>query len=218
MDRTSLQTFTDIILNTNFRWIVLGITIILTIIAYIQEPIRFSKKKSPFGIGYKTHYFVLICITLFIYVFNVLTLEFTVPFSKNMPYLWYVPLIIIAYSIILDITSNSKTVDDKEGDFNPPPKYMLPRKYRLLILYFILGLDIITFIQGMLYAGVNIQFKTTLLHQFFLNRFGGFKPGNMLIFIISWLGIVGLLIDAYVINNHAKFNACEFGLPESWNF
>lgn len=217
MEISLLQNFINLLINPILRWLILGFTIILTIISYIQEPIRFSAMKSYFKINYKMQYFILICFTIFIYIFNVLTLEFTIPFSKNMPSLWYIPLIIILYSIILDITINTKTVNNN-NNFQPPPKYLLPKKYRLIILYFILIFDIIIFIQGLLYSGINIQFKTTILHQFFLNRFGGFKPGNALIFIISWLGIIGLLLDIYVIKNHNLFNACEYGLPESWNF
>jgi hypothetical protein len=217
MDNTLLYDFTNIFTNKSFRWIILGITICLTVYAYLQEPIRFSQQKGFTGLGLKAQYFTLICITLFVYFFNILCLEYTIPIA-NMPYLWYIPLLIIIYSILMDITLNSKSVNNKEGNLEAPPTYLLPKKYRLLIYYLILIFDIIIFAQALLYAGIVPQFKTTILHQFFLNRFGGFTPENKVMFILAWLGIIGLGLDTYMIKNQHSFSACRYGLPESWDF
>jgi hypothetical protein len=218
MPENLLNTFLPLFINPIFRWVLLAITIILTLFAYIQEPIRFSGRYGFTGLNYKIQYYVLFCITLFVYFFNLLSLEYTIPFSKNLPYLWYIPIIIICYSIITDITFSSKIVDDKDGNLEPPPSYLLPKKYRLIIYYFIILFDIMMFLQSFVYSGISTQFNTTILYQFILNRFGGFKPGNIIMFIISWLGIIGLGLDAYMINNQYNFSACMYGLPESWNF
>lgn len=213
-----LKTISEILIKPSLRWIIFLALIILTILSYIQEPVRFSGKIAFTGVSFKLHYFILICITIFIYIFSFLGLEFTIPFSKNLPAYWYIPIIIIIYAIILDITTKSYIVTDKKGNLEPPPKYLLPKKYRLILFYFIIAFDILAFIQTFLYYGISVQFKTTVLHQFFLNRFGGFKPGNILAFITSWLGILGLLLDGYMLKNQIGFIACNYGLPESWNF
>jgi hypothetical protein len=219
MSKESLiKTFLDIFINPTFRWVILFITIILTIIAYLQEPIRYSYRKAFTGLKFNGYYFILICITLFIYIFNLLSLEYSIPLSKNMPYLWYLPLIIILYSIVTDIYMNSELVSDENGNLEPPPSYMLPKNYRLLIFYFILIFDIIIFAQTFIYSGISIQFKTTILHQFILNRFGGISPSNIMMFIISWAGVIGIGLDIYMIRNQTLFNACNYSLPESWNF
>lgn len=213
-----LKTISQLLINKTFRWILFGLLIILTVTSYIQEPIRFSGKIVFTGITYKMYYFVLICITLFIYIFNFLGLEFTIPFSDNFPVFWYIPIILVLYAIILDITINSKIATKTKGNLEPPPKYLLPKKYRLIIFYFIILFDIIAFIQTFIYSGINVEFKTTILHQFFLNRFGGYKPGNILMFIASWLGIIGLGLDFYMLKNQISFTACKYNLPDSWNF
>jgi hypothetical protein len=215
---SSIKLFIDILTNETFRWILLGLTISITIFAYFQEPIKYSKKKTYMGLSNKINLFVLICITLFLYFFNILGLEFTIPFSKNMPFMWYITLIIIIYSLIIDITINTRVVTNDNENLNPPPSYILPKKYRLIIYYLIIIFDVIIFIQALLYSGINPQFKKTILHQFFLNRFGGFTPKNVLTFIISWLGLIGIFLDAYMINNQHNFSACKYGLPESWDF
>lgn len=213
-----INVISDLIINKTFRWVILLALLTLTILSYIQEPIRYSGHIAFSGLTYKLHYFILICITLFLYIFNFLSLEFTIPFSKNLPKFWYIPIIIIIYAIILDITSKSEIVTDKKGNLEPPPKYLLPKKYRLIIYYFIVIFDILSFVQSFIYSGITIQFRTTILHQFFLNRFGALKPGNILVFVVSWLGIVGLLLDGYMLRNQILFKACDYGLPDSWNF
>jgi hypothetical protein len=213
-----LKIISNLIINKSFRWIILLALFILTILSYVQEPIRYSGYIAFTGLTYKLHYFILICITLFIYIFNFLSLELTIPFSTNLPTLWYIPIIIIIYAIILDVTSTSEIVTDKKGNLEPPPNYLLPKRYRLIIYYFIIMFDILSFVQSFIYSGITIQFKTTILHQFFLNRFGSYKPGNVLMFIVSWLGIIGLLLDGYMVRNQLLFTACNYGLPNSWDF
>ena len=125
-----LKVISTLLINKTFRWILFGLLIILTVSSYIQEPIRFSGKFIFGRITYKIYYFVLICITLFIYIFNFLGLEFTIPFSRNFPIYWYIPVILILYAIILDITINSKIATNNKGNLEPPPKYLLPKQYR----------------------------------------------------------------------------------------
>jgi hypothetical protein len=213
-----LKTLSNLLINNAFRWIIMGALIVLTILSYIQEPIRFSGKISRFGLTYKLQYFILICVTMFIYVFSFLGLELTIPFSKNLPSYWYIPIIIIVFAIITDITFNTDIVTNKNNNLEPPPSYLLPKKYRIIIFYLIIIFDILAFVQQFIYSGISVEFKTTVLHQFFLNRFGGFKPGNVLAFIVSWLGIFSLGIDYYNISNQLAFTACNYNLPDSWNF
>ena len=215
----SLGILKEFIINKNFRWIVFAVTLFLTLLGYIQEPIRFSGEKSSLGgITYKYYYFFMISITLFIYTLTFLGLYYTIPFTNKLPEYWYIPVIIILYTIITDITFSSPIFTIEEDKLNPPPDYMMAKNYRILIYYGILILDIIAFIQVLLYMGVTPQYKSTLLHQFFLNRFGGFRSGNIMNFVFSWLGIFGILIDINVLFNQLNFTACKYGLPEIWNF
>ena len=207
----------DLLINPNFRWIVYFLVIILTIIAFIQEPIRYSADKAKSGLIWKYHYFVIFSITIFTYLLTFIGLWYTISFTDKFPYLWYVPFFILIYSILLQITINTKPVH-KDDTLNPPPDIFWARKYRYIIYILIVILDILIFVQAFAYSGITTQLKSTVLHQFFLNRFGGFTPSNLFNFLMGWSGIVGLILDLYMVHNQVNFTACKYNLPESWDF
>ena len=208
----------DFLLNPWFRWLSFLALTILTILGYVQEPIRFSNEKAGLGLNYKYQYFVIQIINMSIAAIAFLGLWYTIPFTKSFPYLWYIPIIIIGYAYITQLTFDSPVVEDDGKKFNPPPSYMWSKQYRGLIFWGILIFDIICFLQGFIYAGVSPQFKTTVLHQFVLNRFGGADAGNLTSFAYSWLGVAAVCLDIYMLYNQTTFRACEYKLPASWNF
>lgn len=215
----------QLLLNPTFRWISYLAVIILTIVAYLQEPTRFSTLNGFTGLPYKYHLYFTTCITVAIYVVTFLGLWYTIRWdSGTLPTYWYIPLIVLAYAIVTQImVSSSPVSSDERGEndknvLHPPPRYMLSRSGRITIYYVILALDILIFVSALLYAGTSVNFRSTILHRYILNRFGGLSPGNVLNFIIGWLGIVGLLIDGYAIHIQNTYTACRYKLPESWNF
>jgi hypothetical protein len=208
----------DFFLNPWFRWLAFIVLTILTILGYVQEPIRFSGKKDLFGVNFKYQYFVIQIINLSIAAIAFLGLWYTIPFTNKFPYLWYIPIIIIGYAYITQLTLDSPVVIDDGKTFNPPPSYLLSKGKRLIIFWGILIFDIICFVQGFIYSGVSPQFKNTVLHQFILNRFGGAEPGNLTSFTYSWLGVAAVCLDIYMLYNQSSFKACDYNLPASWNF
>ena len=88
------------LLNKTIRWFCFFAVLVLTVIVYTQEPTRFSGNKSFLGITYRLHIFITFSITIFLYMFTFLGLYVTIPFSKNMPDMWYVPMFVLCYAII----------------------------------------------------------------------------------------------------------------------
>lgn len=213
-----LDDVSKLFITPSFRWWVYIIAFVLVIYSYIIDPIRFSSVKGTIGLPYKYEYFIIMCLTLFFYLFVFLGLWLTIPFTARLPYLWYIPIIVVIFAIITQISLDSPiiTTDNKDESLNPPPSYFQPRSIRKIIYYAILVLDVIIFIQGLIYAGISTQFKSTVLHQFFLNRFGGTSPENMLNFATEWLGVAGILLDIYWIYGVETFSPCEYKLPVSW--
>lgn len=207
----------DFLLQPWFRWFSFIALTILTILGYIQEPIRFSDKSDILGINFKYQYFVIQILNISIAAIAFLGLWYTIPFTKSFPYLWYIPIMIIIYAYITQLTIDSPVVKDDGEGFNPPPTYLWPKFYRAFIFWGILIFDIICFLQGFIYAGVSPEFKTTILHQFILNRFGGVEPGNLASFVYSWLGVAAVCLDIYMLYNQATFKPCNYDLPNSWN-
>ena len=221
----TLDNLSRIIITPSFRWIVYILALALVLYSYVVEPIRFSDKKSWFGLSYKYENFIMMCFTAFFYIFVFLGLWLTIPFTDILPEYWYIPIIVFIFAIILHLTISAPTINlvgtgketKSKESLAPPPSYFQPKSVRKVMYYAILVLDIIMFIQGLIYAGIKTNFKTTVLHQFFLNRFGGTNPENMLNFATEWLGMFGILIDVYWIYGLETFSPCKYGLPSSWN-
>lgn len=211
-----LDLLSKLLINPALRWIVYFLTLALVMYAYVMEPARFSAKRSFFGITSSFETFISMCFTLMFYLVLFLGLWLTIPFTDKLPDLWYVPMFAILFAIVTQLFIDTPTVGSDKA-FSPPPTYIPAKPYRRLVYYGILILDVIIFIQGFIYAGISTQFKTTILHQFILNRFGGTTPGNMLNFLTEWFGIIGLVLDGYWIYGLETFTACKFGLPSSWN-
>ena len=112
---------------------------------------------------------------------------------------------------------NTKTYK-KDESFQPPPTYIYPKKYRMIIFYFILIFDIIIFTQFLLSSGNISENVKTLLDKYLLGRFGGWIEGNRINFVVSWLGTIGIMFDLYNIYNQQKFVACSVELPDTWNY
>lgn len=221
----TLDNLSRIIINPSVRWIVYIIALVLVLYSYVIEPMRFSNKKTWFGLSYKYENFIMMCFTAFFYIFVFLGLWLTIPFTEILPEYWYIPIIVFIFAIILHLTISAPTINlapqnraaKEQERLQPPPSYFQPKSVRKAMYYVILILDIIMFVQGLIYAGIKTNFKTTVLHQFFLNRFGGTNPENMLNFATEWLGMFGILIDVYWIYGLETFSPCKYGLPASWN-
>ena len=46
---------------------------------------------------------------------------------------------------------------------------------------------------------------------------GGWIEGNKLDFLFEWSGMIDVFIKIYILLLQTGFNACEYGLPLSWN-
>ena len=205
------------LLNKTIRWFCFFAVLVLTVVVYTQEPTRFSGNKSFLGITYRLHIFITFSITIFLYMFTFLGLYVTIPFSKNMPDMWYVPMFVLTYAIILQFHSMSSIINkDEDGELQPMPEYMLSRNYRYIFYYLIVIFDILIFIQFLYFSGITSTNKSTILDDFILNKFGGFVKGNKLNFIVSWLSIFGLLLDFYMVYLQLTFRPCNYNLPNNW--
>jgi hypothetical protein len=211
-----LYELAEFITTPLFRWLFIVIGIIVTILQYINEPQRFSYKKSFEGLSYKWHLYIIaifVCITT---VLTVIGLWVTIPFTDKLPDYWYVYLFVLYVAIITQITVDSPIYTD-DGSFNPPPSYILPQKYRVMIAYVGLIIDIIIMLQIYIYFGIADISKKTILSRYILERYGGWIEGNKLDFLFEWSGLIHVGLKIYVLLLQKNFQACKYGLPPSWN-
>lgn len=214
-----LYAFADFITTPFLRWIMLALSIILNLLRYLNEPQRFSTYTAFTGLTYKWHMFILAILAFISYGLTALGLWIDIPFREYIPLpdYWYIYLFIIFIAIITQITLDSPQIVD-DGSFNPPPAYMQPDKYRLLITYVSLVVNIMMMIQAYIYFGIADLSKKTIISRYVLERFGGWYAGNKLDYMYEWSGAIDIFIAMYILYLQSTFRACEYGLPPSWNF
>lgn len=206
----------EFLITPLFRWITLLLTTVLAVIQYLNEPQRFSYKIAGDGLTYKWHLFGLAIFTGVSTVLTCISLWIQIPFTNLLPDYWYLYLLILYFAIITQITVDSEQYTD-DGSFNPPPSYMLPQKYRVLLAYVSMVVDFLIMLQLYIYFGISDITKKTVLSRYVLERFGGWYTGNKLDFLFDWSGLIDTVLKIYILILQSEFQACNYGLPLSWN-
>lgn len=209
----------EFITTPAFRWLMIGLSVVINIIKYLNEPQRYSSYKAFTGLTFKWHLYIIAMISLISFTFMAMGLWINTPSRDSIPIPdnWYIYLFILCIAIITQVTLDSQIVTD-DGSFNPPPPYMLPDKYRIMLTYASLVVNIVVMLQAFIYFGIADISKKTILSRYFLERFGGWYVGNKMDFVYEWSGLIDILISSYVLYLQSNFRACEYGLPASWNF
>jgi hypothetical protein len=187
-------------------------------IAYNQEIVRFSTITAFTGLPYNWHMFIILLLGVFGSFLVFMGLWLTIPFTDGLPFYWYIPLFILLLAYYLQNTIDLKPINKIQDDFIPPPTYILPKKYRIAIVWGVLILDLLIFIQYYIYFGVFDYSKDTYLHRYLLERFGGWYDGHKIAFLIEWLGLIYIISDSYNIYLQTTFEPCKYNLPISWKF
>lgn len=213
-----LNLFTSFLTNPLLRWLFWLTVTILNFFAFIHDPLRFSKDHDFFGFPNKWFIYVARMLTFTLDILTFLGLWFTIPFAENLPVYWFIPLIIVGYAVISQYTIDSDTYKREEGHFAPPPQYLWSKYSRIILFTVILVLNLTIFIQFYIASGVKEYYNNTILHRFFLQRFGGYGSGNHLAFIVAWLGLLSFIFDSRMLEAQYNFKACKYNLPDSWNF
>jgi len=206
----------DFIISPIFRWLSIIVTIILSILLYLNQPQRFSYKTDIGNISYKWQMYILAVFGAITTTLTIIGLWIQIPFTDNLPDYWYIYIFILYVAILTQITVDSKQYED-DGSFNPPPTYMVPQKYRVIISYASTIVDALIMIQLYIFFGVSDVNKKTIYSIYFLERFGGWYAGNKLDFLFDWSGVIDTLIKVYILYLQSNFQACDYGLPLSWN-
>lgn len=206
----------EVLITPLFRWVTLLLTIVLGVIQYLNEPQRFSYSIAFTGLSYKWHLYFLAVYSGISTVLTVFSLWIQIPFTDSLPDYWYLYLFVLYLALITQINNDSPQITD-DGSFNPPPSYMLPLKYRIVLSYVTMIIDFLIMVQLYIYFGISDITKKTAISRYVLERFGGWYPGNKLDFLFDWSGLIESAFKIYILYLQSGFQACLYGLPLSWN-
>jgi hypothetical protein len=214
-----IDIFADFYTSNVLKWFIYILVLILNFIAYYQNPVLRTDVAKCSGISCRWFSFITGIGAMCIYLFGLVGLWYVAPFSTNMPDYWYVPVIILTYAIIIQMTLSVKMYTNTGNDndnLNPPPSDLLPIKDRVRLYVLILILDAIFFHQMYLDGGQALLKKHSVWDKYIISRFGSIT--NFYSFALGWFGLVGLGLDLLSIKFIADFNACDYDLPKSWNY
>lgn len=198
-----LPYLSDFFMSVGFRWFIYVLLLILNIYIYSQNPKLHTNTKKCYKINCKIFTFISGMITISLILFGLILLWYTIPFNNYIPDYWYIPVIILIYAIIIQITLTVK-LELEDGNFNPPPENLLSKHYRIIINICAFILLLIFFIQ------------------LYLDNEGGSKFNNIIninyISLLQIFGIITILNNIFELKDVIGFYACDYGLPLSWDF
>ena len=214
-----IDEISELITTPSLRWLIYGISIIFLILNYSQHIIRYSSITAWFKIPIKWKIYIIGILEIFGSLITFMALWLTIPFINPnlLPQYWYLTIFILLFAVYTQITIDSPIIID-DGTLNPPPTIILPKKYRVMIAFMVLICDIIIFLQIFIHMGIVDYSKNTILHRFFLERFGSASSGNLFGWIIAWVAIFYIYNDIHILIEQMNFTSCAYKLPSSWDF
>lgn len=210
------KAFSSFYQSTGLKWVVALTFFILNFVAYYQNPTLFTDSRNCYGMSCKWFNFIGGVANLSLNLFGIIGLWYCAPFTSYLPDYWYVPVAILSYALIVQITLSVKTYSD-DGSLNSPPQDLWGKEYRVWLNVIITILDIIFFHQMYLDGGKKLINNPRVLDDFFLSRFGGWNESKFE-FLLGWWGVIGLIIDFAAIITLSRFRSCDYNLPSSWDY
>ena len=158
-------------MSTELKWFIYIIVLILNFIAYYQNPVLRTDIPKCFGMSCRWFSFITGIGAMCIYLFGLVGLWYVAPFSSNMPDYWYIPVIILSYAIIIQMTISVRMYTDN-GTLNPPPSDLWGIRDRIRLYTLILVLDTIFFHQMYLDGGQTLMKTHRVWDKYIISRFG----------------------------------------------
>jgi hypothetical protein len=207
----------DFFMSITFRWFILFAMLVLHIYSYYQNPKLYTNTKKCFKLNCRLITFLIGIFSITLMLLSLITLWYVAPFSDSVPDYWYIPLVILVYAIVVQITISVK-LEIEDGSFNPPPEFLINKYHRTIIYVVLLILSLIYFVQLYIDGGVKvIGDNQRYVDHFILGRFGGITKESY-IFFVEWFAIIKILAGILTIKSISDFYACDYGLPSSWDY
>jgi hypothetical protein len=210
--RDFAEVFNEFFFSMGFKWFCMFFIIALNYLAYQQNPIRYSAK-------HKWIMYIVGMGAMTLYLFAFISLWYQTPFTDKLFDGWYFLIVIFSMILLTEMTIGIRSVEKRDDSLNPPPENLWSIKDRIRLYLLILVVDTIIFLQ--LYFGTekgqSYIFEKTYFDRYVLSRFGGAKD-DIVGWMIGWAGLIGLLFDLIAIYKVAGFRACDYNMPETWDF
>lgn len=211
-------------IDINIIWGLVILVIILNIITYLVEPLKYTEEKECLRLPCRQFtiwnqllgYFLDICVIVVIAKllgFKASPLIFIVGS-------FFAFLIYTSWYIAKPVIRNEK--------INPPPELFLKKDIRITLQVIILLLDLLIFVllfmendsglgDNSIMSGSGIfKNKGYGITNLINTRFGGNVKGNRVVFVCGWLVFFGLFQNIYNLYKSVTYHPSYYNLPLSW--
>ncbi len=206
----------NIISNNGIRYMFIITNMILNVVAYYNNPGRFSKQKYIGLIPAKWFNYLTGIITFSSDTITLIGLWLLIPITTYLPRYWYVAVLVLGYGIITQITIDTKTYT-KDDTLSPPPKYLMNKSKRIILYTTIFLINFFVFIPFYIDSGEQSGKTARVVDIVLLNRFGGLTSSRIAMYMAIFT-LVSIFLDGLALDEQIRFEACAYELPNSWNF
>ena len=200
-------------LDIRVRYIILFFLILLNFLSYFNSPLLHSNAIECFGIKCRD-YTLLSNLMSFTFLSSMIVSMSILNNSIFIPFYWFIPLIILGYTVIFINWKHSKIVKPRKGRITPPPLEFTTKNRRLAIVSLILVLHLFLFILNFIAHRIPTN-SEKLIDIVFKTAFGGLKD-NRSACMTGWLSVLGIVTSSINIYFTDKFRPTVLGLPNSW--
>lgn len=196
-------------------WIALVILIIFNIIINYNDPFLYSNSKNCLFVKCKEYAFISGSASLFFDVCIAISLTLVNPIPY-LPKYWVIPLVIL-YFMAIYTNYNQAQIVTKDEPFGVPPEGFFNKKTRIIFRSIILILYTFIFL-GRLGTESQPTIKIqSLAEKFLYNRFGGFKKGNEVAFLLGWISLLSIPVSVLQLYKTIKYFPTNYNQPVSWS-
>lgn len=196
-------------------WFFLILVIILNLIMVFHDPLKYSISKKCLLLQCRKYSLALSLITLTLDLLIAISLTYINPIPF-LPKIWYIPVAIIAFMVIL-LHYNESQVVFKDHSFKPPPEFFFKKTTRIIFRGIILALYLFLFI-GRFASETQPTISTQpFIQRVFYNRFGGFGSHNYLLFFISWITLLTIPLASIRLYQSITYHPTIYHQPLAWN-
>ena len=210
--------------DINIVWGLVILVIILNIITYLVEPLKYTEEKEclqlpcrQFTLGNQLlGYFLDICAIVVI----------TKLLGFKATSLIFVVCSFFAFLIYTAWYISKPVVRDEK--INPPPELFLKKDIRIILQVIILLLDLLIFVLLFMENDVGLGDNSIMsgsgifrnkgygITNLINTRFGGNVEGNRFVFVCGWLVFFGLFQNVYNLYKTVTFHPSYYNLLLSW--
>lgn len=200
---------------TNLLWILVFVNSIINLVSALSDPLKHSLENSCYKIPCRTYSITTSLIFFIVDIILLGILTHTNTILETLPTYWYLAYGFIGLFIIYLNHNNSEIILPNKK-INPPPDILLSKNVRFGLYLTSVMLYLLIFSIRYIFEAQNVIPKQSNMEKLFWNRFGGYQPDNIIVFVLSYFTLIAIPLSILRLIKGDQFHPGYYNLPLSW--